>query len=164
MEKYGLLHRAVIYISEDLNDWLARALSPEEVGELRMVRVQLSSQRMLDLANPLQAWKGHVEKIEGDLSLPESDRSLWGAHDFIAALYIRDFLQVGISGLKRVGHEKFDRIVEEIDERFRSYTEADEIGLAERADGRSGPNRGWWWRRIPDRGLIRIELSAYGRT
>jgi hypothetical protein len=129
-----------------------------------MVTVQVSSQRMLDLANLLQAWKGHVEKIEGDLSLPESDRSLWGAHDFIAALYIRDFLQVGISGLKRVGHEKFDRIVGEIDERFCSYTEVDEIGLAERVDGRSDPNRGWWWRRIPDRGPIRNELSAYGRT
>ena len=66
VEKYRLFHRAVTDMSEDLNDWLARALPPEEVDELKQVTVEVAGQRSLDLAKLLQAWKGHVDKIESD--------------------------------------------------------------------------------------------------
>jgi hypothetical protein len=148
-------------MSENLDDWLARVLPHQEVEDLRNVTVAVADQRSLDLANLLQAWKAHVEKLESDLSLPDADRSVWGAHDFIAALYLRDFVEAGIPDIPEGSSQSVERVIAESDERFRSYTEIDELGWVEHVDGRPDPSRGWWWRRIPIRGPTRKELILY---
>ena len=148
-------------MANDLHQWLSETFAANEIGLLRDMIVQVADQRYLDMANLLQAWKAHVEKLEGDLDLPNTDRSVWGAHDFIAALYMRDFLQSGLADLSDNRPTHIDEVIAKIDARFRSFTEADALGCAERIDGRFELARGWWWHRIPARGPAREDLLQH---
>jgi hypothetical protein len=149
-------------MSGALDEWLTERLSPEDISCLRTVDVCASEQHGFDLVNLLRGWKRHVDKIEHDLPLPSSDRSVWGAHDLVAAVSLRSFLQEGLDELEPELRRRVERVMGEVDERFQSYTEVDEFGLLEQIDGRSNPSRGWWWRRIPKTGPAREELNLYG--
>ncbi|WP_405055943.1 hypothetical protein OG474_24740 [Kribbella sp. NBC_01505] len=135
---------------------------PEDAVRLRAVTVEVAEGRSLDLVELLKAWMVHVAKIESDMSLPSSDRSVWGAHDFIAALYLRDFLGVGLSDLDEDLRARIESAVVEVDHRFSSYTEPDSSRVLQRVDRRKQPDPGWWWRRIPRSGPARDELMLYG--
>lgn len=143
------------------NDLLSRHFDKSDLDRLSQVQVAVSGSRSVSLGDLLVAWSGHVEKIESDLVLPDDDRSVWGAHDLIAALYIRDRIQEGTAGLDARLRKNVDEFVSGADERFLSLTEADEQGSAEAVDGRTDAGRGWWWKRIPKAGPIHSELVQY---
>jgi hypothetical protein len=145
----------------DSNDWLTENFSAEEVDRLRNVAVDVAVERSIDLADLLCGWVGHVEKIENDLSLPSLDRSVWGAHDLIAAYAIREFLQTGLGELSIGIRARVELVVSVSDERLRSYTEPDLNSCIEKMTGRVDENRGWWWRRIPIGGPIREEAMEF---
>ncbi|MFC7219749.1 hypothetical protein ACFQLX_16490 [Streptomyces polyrhachis] len=149
-------------MAEGDDEWFARFIGPEADAELRLVTVRVAEQRELDMVELLKGWRAHVVKIERDMPLPMSDRSVWGAHDFLAALYLRDFLESGISGVREEFVPNVRAAIEDVDARFISYTVADDLRLNERVDRREQPDAPWWWRRIPLSGPAREELAQYG--
>lgn len=149
-------------MSNESDAWLAENFSAEDVCSLRDVVVDLAVERSIDLADLLCAWKGHVEKIERDLPLPSSDRSVWGAHDLVATVGLRSFLQEGITHLDLDIRQRVERVIGGVDDRFLAYTEVDEFGLLEKLAGRFNPDHAWWWRRIPKAGPVREEINIYG--
>ncbi|MFE2698485.1 hypothetical protein ACFXKI_54825 [Streptomyces mirabilis] len=165
MEEHGILSwftwEAVIIVTDPNLSWISERLSIDDLDELERVTVQISSQRNITLTHLLASWKAHVEKLESDLSLPSSDRSVWGAHDLIAALIIRDSIQDGIGALDVTLRSRFGSLLSEIDKRFISFTEPDALLLIEKVDARPKSEREWWWKRIPAAGPTREELILY---
>ncbi|MFD6987168.1 hypothetical protein ACFWAX_41990, partial [Streptomyces sp. NPDC059956] len=94
-------------------------------------------------------------------SLPSSDRSVWGAHDLIAALTLRDLIQDGMGALDVELRSRFGSLLSEIDENFISFTEQDDQLRIEKVDDRPDGERGWWWKRIPVTGPAREEVIQY---
>lgn len=84
-----------------------------------------------------------------------------GAHDYIAPLIPRDRLAEAISRVDPLRKDQIELVVTEIDQLFIDFTERDNDGCIERADGRQDPSRGWWWRRVPARGPVRAELGVH---
>ena len=108
-----------------------------------------------------RAWWEHVSKLEGDLTAPTDDRSICGAHDFVATLVVRDLAADGLPRIAPDLRAPAELALHEVDQRFLSYTEPDDDGCTERIDGRVDPHRGWWWRRIPKSGPIHEEIRQY---
>jgi hypothetical protein len=91
-------------MSDAPNEWLMGQLSADDVSRLCEVDVQVSDQRSIKLVDLLLGWKQHVEKIERDFPLPSSDRSVWGAHDVVAAVSLRSFIEKGLP----ISNQSFD--------------------------------------------------------
>jgi hypothetical protein len=83
---------------------------------------------------------------------------VWGAHDWIAALYIRDRVQHAVDS--RPAHDDVPATVQVTDELFRSFTTPDERHLLQRLADDS-PREPWWWGRIPKSGPVASDLSAF---
>ncbi|WHM36620.1 hypothetical protein [Streptomyces sp. BPTC-684] len=165
MEEHGILSRfawkaVTIMTNPDLS-WISGRLHPDDLRALEGVIVHLSGQRSITLPQLLASWKHHVEKLEADLSLPSSDRSVWGAHDLVAALVLRDFIQDGLGALDVALRSKFEILLSEIDSLFISFTEPDDLLRVEKVDARPGSEREWWWKRIPVTGPAREEVILY---
>ena len=106
---------------------------------------------LLDL---IDGWCGHVMKLTHDASEVAEDP--WTVHDFIASLYLRDAVERGIvSG--ESGNVSISA-VEAADEVFRSITIEDQDSLLARCDP-DVPGSPWWWRRVPARGPIAVEIQ-----
>lgn len=143
--------------------WLAEQLAGDDIRQLNEVTVAISPSRTLGLADAVRAWWEHVSKLEHDVLLPRDDPSIWGAHDFIAALVIRDVVAAGIARLSMDLKNKLQPAVASTDQRFLDYTEADSDGCIEKIDGRPNSHRGWWWQRAPKTGPIQDEIRLnYG--
>jgi hypothetical protein len=108
----------------------------------------------------LGAWQAHVIKLEDDIPLPSSERLAWGAYDLIAALTLRDFVEVGMSSLQASIGRRFREVLREIDDQFISYTEKDKLNRLAVLDGRPIEDCGWWWGRIPKAGPAREEVIS----
>lgn len=143
----------------DINSRLDSMFDGTEVSRLRAIKVPVGAGRELDIPSALEAWRLHVEKIEQDLELPDSNQSIWGVHDYIAALTLRDFVTAGIEALECELVNKVYPLLAEIDQRFMSYTEDDEIRSLWKIDQTRATSDRWWWRRIPAYGPIRRELD-----
>lgn len=152
---------ALVDMINDSNEWLAENFSAEDVDRLRNIAVDVAVERSIDLADLLCGWAGHVEKIERDMPLPSSDRSVWGAHDLIAAYAIREFLQSGLGELDGDFRARVELVVSASDEKLRSFTEPDLNSCIEKMTGRVDANRGWWWRKIPIGGPVREEAMEF---
>lgn len=121
----------------------------------------MSPSRSIGVADAAHAWWKHVSKFEADLTASPDDRSIWGAHDFVAALVIRDAVDEGISRLESDLVRIIKPAISDADQRFLDFTEVDADGSIEKIEGRSAQGRGWWWARIPKRGPIRDEIQRY---
>jgi hypothetical protein len=144
---------------------LRQLLDETEVARLNETVVPLSPDRSLGLADAVRAWWEHVSKVETDLTAGPADRSVWGAHDLVAALVIRDLVAEGLSRLGPEMSTRVEPVVADVDRRFVEVTEEDPERSIERVDGRSAEGRGWWWGRIPERGPIHDELQdLYGHA
>ncbi|GAA1370309.1 hypothetical protein [Streptomyces beijiangensis] len=165
MEEYGVLSRfawkAVTTVPDSNLSWISGQLSLDDLRALERVTIQMSNQRGITLTHLLASWKAHVEKLESDISLPSSDRSVWGAHDLIAALIIRDSIQDGLGALDAPLRSRFDSLLSEVDERFTSFTEPDALLRIEKVHARPEGEREWWWKRIPAAGPAREEVILY---
>ncbi len=143
------------------NEWLSHRVSDADALLFNAVVVPVSPRASLGVMDLLRAWWEHLSKFEADLSLPSGDRSIWGAHDYIAALILRDHLAAAISRIDPIRKSQIESVVAEIDQLFIEFTERDDDGCIERADGRQDPGRGWWWKRIPGRGPVRAEFGVH---
>ncbi|GAA1702013.1 hypothetical protein GCM10009745_56530 [Kribbella yunnanensis] len=140
-------------------DWLGRHLGAAEIDRFERVSVQVTPGRSLDLVTLVLGWYEHVTRIERELGLPDSDRSVWGAHDLIAADILRDLIDRALEMVPLGELGNLLAALDEVGSRFRSYTEADQRGALLRLHGEEPDPRGWWWDRIPCAGPIRRELD-----
>jgi hypothetical protein len=116
-----------------------------------------SDARTWILGDLVDAWAGHVLRLlrELDTSYDETP-SVWGAHDLVAALYMRDWVEAGLAAVP--SDDRCLPVVEATDELFRLFTvedDADSLLLV----GYDIPRSPWWWRRVPARGPVVIELT-----
>ncbi|MGC5033949.1 hypothetical protein [Micromonospora sp. DT229] len=145
------------------NEWLSHRVSDADSLLFNTVVVPVSPNISLGAMDLLRAWWEHLSKFTADLSVPPGDRSIWGAHDYIAALILRDRLAAAISRVDPTRRYRIESVVAEIDQLFMDFTEPDNDGCIERVDGRQDSSRGWWWKRVPARGPVRAELRIqYG--
>jgi len=145
-------------------EWLNRHLGVAEVDQLDRTVVSVTLARSLGLVALLLGWYEHVTRMEKELDLPDSDRSVWGAHDLIAADSLRDFIARGLESIPERGSRNYLVALDEADSRFLSYTEVDELGALLRLDGGAPKVRGWWWTRIPRSGPIRRDLDRFSAS
>ncbi|WP_157756682.1 hypothetical protein [Plantactinospora sp. KBS50] len=152
-------------MGEDAAKWLREHLSEADIARLNETVVSASPGRDIGLADLVGAWREHLSKLESDLLAPSDDRSIWGAHDYVAALVIRDLVAQGLALLSFDMRPRTERAVAELDQWFMNFTEPDPEGYAERIDGRVKPDREGWWYRIPKSGPVRDEMVlCYGRS
>ncbi len=141
-------------------EWLDGLVGASEKAELRQARVQVSDSRELDLYTLIAGWYQHVRKMRADLPLPDEDRSVWGVHDLLAALSLRDFVERGTGQLEAGLAETAGRATGIADEEFLAYTEKDDSRIMEIVDDSITVGSEWWWERVPVSGPIRREIDA----
>ncbi len=142
-------------------DWSGQWLGSTDAEALDRSQVLLAPGHALGVAAVLRAWWEHVSKLMADLSVPSSDRGVWGAHDYLAALIMRGRLAEGISQMDPEVARSVAPAVAEIDRDFEGYCELDADGCVARIDGRSHSDQAWWWERIPKAGPVRDEIEQY---
>lgn len=147
-------------MNDETEEWLSRFLESGEVSRLRQISVRVSASREIDLCDLVTGWYQHVRKMESDLPLSDSDRTVWGAYDLLAALSLRDFVARGLGELDPGYSMAAAAAVRDVDERFLSYTERDDSQRIKKLDDSIGEGQGWWWKRIPVSGPIRREMDA----
>jgi hypothetical protein len=151
-------------MTDSIDDLLVQCLSAGELSTVRATLVEMGPDRQIDVPSVLEAWRRHVEKMESDLSLPDSDRTVWGAHDLLAALSLRNFVWRALDALDDALVAKVNPLLLTIDEKFISFTEEDALAVIGRVDDLPADSGHWWWRRIPARGPIRRELDRIAQS
>ena len=108
------------------------------------------------------AWERHIVRLRSEMFEPVSN-STWGAHDYFAALNLRDFFARGQEGLSRSQQEAAVEYIADPDRMLRDMTEHDTEGLVVYYGEPSldGLEDRWWWYRIPTAGLVRTELFEW---
>lgn len=127
---------------------------------LDSIQVELGHGRTLTLARLLEGWEKHVRRLERELRQPVTELT-WGAHDYFAALFLRDFIS---RGTELQGFEitrQVDERIAAVDALFREFTESDKRGLVTRFGEVTPSSNAWWWRRVPTQGLVRDELETW---
>lgn len=125
------------------------------------VRVQFASGDQITLAELIDAWGGHVARLAEESTQPET-RETWGAHDFFAALHLRDCAERALrvhGGVEDLARSR----LRPHDELPVSFTERDSGHLVRRF-GEEPTTLGWWWDRIPRTGLVRGDLEHWLAT
>lgn len=129
-------------------------------SDFESIQVELPYGRMLTLGQLMASWATRVSRVAEEMPAPVV-LSTWGAHDYFAALAVRDFLQAGAAQLNAEQLVELEERVGPTDGLLRRITEPDEKGLVVRF-GEVAPSRQhWWWARLPMTGLIREELEAW---
>ncbi|GHA10648.1 hypothetical protein ACFOOM_31950 [Streptomyces echinoruber] len=146
------------------DEWLGCFLTEMEASRLENASVPVAPGKALGLVELLQSWRDHVVRIEGELELPDSDRTVWGVYDLIAALALRSFIARGMEIADQNSLEGFRRALGDVDSRFREFTEGDESGVVRRLDEGERPSGEWWWDRVPRIGPIRREIERIKAT
>ncbi|WP_017589297.1 hypothetical protein [Nocardiopsis ganjiahuensis] len=145
----------------EAGEWFLRYFAPEELDRLEQFPVRIPTGHEFGLLGLLGAWHTHVCRLRADLELPDSDPSACGVHDLVTALFLRDFVDRGITTLGTERTAGVDAALADADARFRSLTEEDGVELLAVAEpetaGRAAEH--WWWRRIPLSGPARRELD-----
>jgi hypothetical protein len=114
--------------------------------------VDLGHGRSRPLIELIDGWAGHVIRLRAE-SLRDVGHDRWGPHDLVAALYLRDGVERGLSS------KPTPPIVQAVDELYRSFTDVDEQHLLKLVDS-SAVHLGWWWHRVPRSGQLADELRA----
>jgi hypothetical protein len=104
---------------------------------------------LLDL---FDSWAAHVLHLVREVESFDPKQA-WGAHDFLAAVYIRDRLDKGLAGTGGTLAP-----VEVTDELFRRFTRPHGERSLRLLDP-DVPDGPWWWRRVPTAGPVADELS-----
>lgn len=135
-------------------------LDGADLAYLAGVTKTVASGREVNATALVAAWRAHLAKFEDDLLPDPDDRRVWGAHDLIAALCVRDWIAEVSALLPADLRHRYDRTVAVIDDRFRAFTEPDVDGLVERAADFPDSMHDWWWFRIPRTGPVRDDLMG----
>lgn len=122
------------------------------------IRVHLSPHRSVTFSQLMDAWSRHLARLEQEADLQAGD-DRWGAHDFFAALSLRDALEHALEALPRNQAQVARDELAARDAVLRQFTEEDAAHLVRRFGER--PTGDWWWDRVPISGLVREELAAW---
>jgi hypothetical protein len=113
------------------------------------------------LGRLVTAWKQHVQRLYSEQEKDVADPNVWGIHDYIAALYIRDRI-AAVFGIHKNPDTEIDQsVLESVDRDFQSYTELDRERLLTRLEPVEYDRSSWWWSRIPKTGPARQELLSF---
>jgi hypothetical protein len=108
------------------------------------------------LLDIVDSWARHVLRLAVEAAAPpDPTANTWGAHDYIAALHIRDRLEHALSTTQPVVELA---CVAATDELFRRFTVIDESGKL-RGCGVDVPLEPWWWQRVPAEGPVAEDLT-----
>lgn len=132
--------------------------------ELEGIHVDLPSGRTLTMQELVDGWRRHITRLAEEMRGPIG-KETWGAHDYFAALSLRDLIESARSG---VGHDQ-DRLISAsvagADELLRAITEDDPGDVVVRyGEPESSLSSRWWWHRLPTGGLVREELESWSAT
>ena len=145
----------------DTEQWINSRVGVDNATRLNEITVSEGRRHRWGFIDGLKGWHSHVAKLTSDLELGPNAPGLWGPHDLLAALVFRNALDSGLSdvppGLLRAASEALD----DVDRAYIAYTDPDDCGCVGRVDTDVPSSEGWWWRRVPKRGLIRVELERY---
>jgi hypothetical protein len=138
---------------------LSEVLTESDQQSLQAATVDIGHGRTRTAADLIVGWAAHVAKLESQRGLrPSEDRDAWNAHDYVAALIIRDLAERALSILDADLRERAVAALAVSDEVLRSFTEPDERALV-RTFAQSDAGTGWWWSRVPRTGLVRRQLE-----
>lgn len=136
-------------------------LDAHELEQVQQTNVPLSEWRSRNPIELIEAWRAHVDKIDTDRTLSTDDHSAWVAHDLVAALSMRDFVDDARHALPPELRAKIDQHLTDIDDHWHSITEHDPHGKAGTIAELDTSTRGWWWHRIPTHGPMRDDIEHY---
>ncbi len=136
-------------------------LSEADLATMELTDADLGHGRSRNLADLVVGWAAHVNRLHSEQYLrPGEDHEAWTAHDYVAALIIRDVIERALRLLPREVEDHAFTVVTKHDELLRAFTEPDHTGVLQRfAPGEWGS--GWWWQRLPQSGPVRQELEAF---
>lgn len=146
---------------QEHSSWLRGYISAAEQAQMNRIAVNDPQWSTSGLADLVIAWFLHVQRFETDLEPGVDDRSVWVAHDYVAALIIRDMIAQCMGQVPEHLRPGIAAAIENVDQRFRVYAEPDSRGYAERVEGSKKTRRGWWWNTIPRRGPIRDDMLKW---
>jgi len=121
---------------------------------------QMNEYAQFKLGDLVEAWRGHIDRLLREQDSTLEDHSVWGAHDYAAALHLRDGVARGLNTLPDEGRFDAISLVRSVDEIFMQFTEPDIACLVVRFLATDECRREWWWYRIPTRGPVRDELQG----
>ncbi len=130
----------------------------EDRESLELVTVAMPYGRTKTLAELVNGWDEHVKRLRAEEHRSSEDPSVWGAHDYLAALHLRDLVIAGADQSPSEIREVALRLVASVDEAFRAFTEPDSVGVVDRFSGEQHSESEWWWKRLPKSGPVREEL------
>ena len=126
---------------------------------LEGITIQFPSGRSASLRSVVDSWTQHVTRLyaerHNDLA---RNPSSWGAHDYLAALYIRDRVAIGLAQAPLEVANIAQARVTSADRLFLSYAEPDTTDILSRFERVEHDDSAWWWKRIPATGPAREEL------
>jgi hypothetical protein len=136
---------------------LPRIMSTLRLSELQGQVHETGHGRTVVVLDLIDSWAGHVLRLfrESTGQVPDS----WGAHDYIAALYVRDRLGNALKRMTNEIHRDDPFSVQTIDSLFVSFTSADVEHQLRRFQDEL-PGDPWWWQRIPTTGPVATQLRA----
>lgn len=132
--------------------------------ELEGIHVRVSRDRTLTMQDLVDGWQRHVTRLMEEMRVLVGEET-WGAHDYFAALSLRDHIESGRSGLSNEEDALIHASVAGSDELLRSITEEDLDGLLIRyGEPEVSLSTRWWWNRVPTEGLVREELERWSAS
>lgn len=136
----------------------------DEIAEetIRRNLVNIGHGQALSMFDLILGWIRHVEKLKHE-SLQDQSGNLysWNEHDYVAALFIRDFIQEGILELSGSVRTAVEKLVEQGDEEYLSFTRPGYLATLSRVAEIDPAARGWWWDRAPTSGAIAENLNRF---
>jgi hypothetical protein len=131
----------------------------ESQATLDTTFVDLSNGRRKTLKEIVVGWAQHVERLRAEEhSNLRKDPDVWGAHDFLAALYLRDLVERGLDRSSPSVFGQAQLLVADADRSFTDFTVDDTQEVVVRFSGEDHLEAAWWWHRIPKMGPAREDL------
>jgi hypothetical protein len=131
----------------------------EDIDPLTQVIVTLPYDRTKTLAELVNGWLKHVKRLQAEEHCSLQDPRVWGAHDYIAALHLRDMVFTGVDQFPSEIRDIAVSRVTTADEAFKSFTEPDLRGVVDRFSGEQHVDSEWWWKRLSKSGPAREQLQ-----
>jgi hypothetical protein len=129
--------------------------------EWRQTSVSVNDHVVLTLGELVDGWSAHVHRLVVEQGASAGDQSVWIAHDYVAAMQLRDAIARGVDKLAPALRSDADAGVEAADRLFMDSTSPDEGGVVRAFAEIDTSHTGWWWSRLPRTGPIRAELDEW---
>jgi hypothetical protein len=135
-------------------------LSGDVEAQLRASVIDIGYGRTRTMYDLILGWAAHVRKLKEELTASLSTNpAVWNEHDYVAALFIRDFVETGLSLLGGGLVSTAQRLVAQADAEFNSFTQDGYLALLAQVAQVGAEDRGWWWDRIPTAGPVWDHLT-----